>query len=66
MNKFIDIYDRGNLNDCLSKLQVNTLPNWGSLTPLQILEHLVVTIEYTNGKKKTECTLTKEEIEKRK
>lgn len=66
MSKFIDILDRKALNDRLSTLHPDTAPAWGSLTPLQMLEHLIVTLEYTNGKKKTVCTLSKEEIEKRK
>lgn len=31
-----------------------------------MLEHLVTTLEYTNGKKQTTCTLSAEEIQKRK
>ncbi len=66
MNKFIDVTDRPALNQYLSQLQPNTIPQWGALTPLQLLEHLVVTIEYSNGKKQTVCNLSIEEAEKRK
>jgi len=66
MNKFIDITDRPALNQYLAQLQSCNIPQWGSLTPLQLLEHLVETIEYSNGKKHTDCTLSKEEAEKRK
>lgn len=62
--KLIDIKDRENLDSCLSKLQVNNVPNWGSLTSLQMLEYLVVTIEYTNGKKKTKCSLTNKKLKR--
>jgi Protein of unknown function (DUF1569) len=66
MKKFIDITDRPALNQYLAQLQPGTVPQWGSLTPLQLLEHLVETIEYSNGKKHTGCTLSKEEADKRK
>lgn len=66
MKKFIDIADRAVLNNYLAKLHPGTVPLWGSLTPLQLLEHLVVTLEYSNGKKQTDCTSLKEETEKRK
>ncbi len=66
MKKFIDISDRKELNDHLSKLKPGTIPVWGSFTAQQMLEHLVLTVEYTNGKKQTGCTLAKEDAEKRK
>lgn len=64
--KFIDIKDRENLNSCLSKLEINTRPLWGTLTPISLVEHLITTLEYTNGKKITTCNLTPEQAEKRK
>lgn len=64
--KFIDIKDRVNLNNCLSNLEINAVPLWGSLTPVSLIEHLITTIEYTNGKKITSCNLTPEQIEERK
>lgn len=66
MKKFIDIADRKELNHHLSKLRSGTIPLWGSLTSQQMLEHLVLTIQYTNGKKQTECNLPKEEVERKK
>ncbi len=66
MKKFIEISDRKNLNSHLSKLQPDALPLWGTLTPIALMEHLITTIEYTNGKKITVCNLTPEQIEKRK
>jgi len=66
MKKFIDIADRAVLNNYLAKLHPGTVPLWGSLTPLQLLEHLVETIEYSNGKKQTDCTSSKGVAEKRK
>lgn len=66
MNKFIDITDRESINSCLAKLEMNTVPLWGTLTPISLIEHLITTIEYTNGKKVTVCNLTPEQIEKRK
>jgi Protein of unknown function (DUF1569) len=66
MKKFIDIIDRTAVKNYLKKLHPGVVPLWGSLTPLQLLEHLVETIEYSNGKKHTDCTLSKEEAEKRK
>lgn len=64
--RFIAINDRDNLNNCLAKLESTTIPLWGTLTPISLIEHLITTIEYTNGKKVTVCNLTPEQIEKRK
>jgi len=66
MSKFISISDRETLNESLGKLQTAALPLWGTLTAIGMIEHLITTIEYTNGKKQTTCTLTPEQIEKRK
>jgi hypothetical protein len=66
MGKFIGISDRKTLNELLSKLQSNILPLWGTLTPIGLIEHLITTMEYTNGKKITVCNLTPEQIEIRK
>ncbi len=66
MKKFVDITDRESLDHCLSKLEINTVPLWGTLTPISLVEHLITTLEYTNGKKVATCTLTAEQIEKRK
>lgn len=64
--RFIDINDRDNLNNCLARLESTTIPLWGTLTPISLIEHLITTVEYTNGKKVTVCNLTPEQIEKRK
>lgn len=64
--RFIDITDRNSLNNCLSKLASTAIPLWGTLTPISLIEHLITTLEYTNGKKKAVCNLTPEQIEKRK
>lgn len=64
MNKFIDITDRKKLNECLSKLLPGTVPVWGSSAPLKMVTHLVESVEYTNGKKQTECTASKDEMER--
>jgi len=66
IKKCIDISDKAALNNYLSKLQPGTIPQWGTLTPLKLLEHLVVTVEYSNGKKQTVCSLSIEGAEKRK
>lgn len=66
MKKFIDITDRAALSNYLEKLHPGTVPLWGSLRPMQLLEHLEESIEYSNGKKHTDCALSKEEAERRK
>lgn len=47
----------------LSKLTVDREPVFGSLTPQQMVEHLVTTIKMTNGKKQIPQRTTKEEGE---
>jgi len=53
MNRFININDREQVLGLFSQLQVDAKPLWGKMTPQQMLEHLVVSVEYTNGKKVT-------------
>ena len=49
--------------DRISKLTADTQPAFGSLTPQQMVEHLVTTIKMTNGKRHIEQRTTKEEGE---
>ncbi len=49
--------------DTLGKLTSDTQPVFGSMTPQQMVEHLVTTIKMTNGKRHVEQRTTKEEGE---
>ena len=53
MNRFIDINDRKLLLRLFCQLQPEAKPHWGKMTSQQMVEHLVVSVEYTNGKKTT-------------
>ncbi|MBS1772784.1 MAG: DUF1569 domain-containing protein [Bacteroidetes bacterium] len=48
----------------ISKLNADTQPVFGGMTPQQMVEHLVTTIKMTNGKRHIEQRTTKEEGEK--
>ncbi|MGZ3754396.1 MAG: hypothetical protein ACXVAY_16340 [Mucilaginibacter sp.] len=39
----------------LSALKPDTQPLWGKMKPQQMVEHLVESVEYTNGRKITTC-----------
>jgi oxepin-CoA hydrolase/3-oxo-5,6-dehydrosuberyl-CoA semialdehyde dehydrogenase len=55
MNKFIDMNDRQLLQQRFAMLKPDAQPLWGKMTPRQMVEHLVVSVAYTNGKKHTTC-----------
>lgn len=54
---FINIADRNNVFDLLSKLSPDTIPAFGTLTPQHMIEHLIVTIRYSNVKINRQLTL---------
>lgn len=64
--KFIDIGNKEKIKALLCTLSEQAMPRWGTLTPLGMIEHLVETVEYTNGKKQASCELTFEQAQKRK
>lgn len=46
----IDILNRPNLFEILSKLQADDQPQFGSMTPQHMVEHLAFTVRFANGK----------------
>lgn len=46
----IDILDRIKLFETLSKLQVDTKPNFGAMSPQHMVEHLAFAVRFSNGK----------------
>lgn len=46
----IDILDRTNLFDILSQLQASEKPRFGTMTAQHMVEHLVFTVRFSNGK----------------
>lgn len=54
------------LASLLSELKRDTQPLWGKMKPQQMVEHLVESVEYTNGKKVTTCDRPPEEAAKSK
>ena len=46
----IDILDRTKLFDILSKLQTDSKPQFGAMTPQHMVEHLAFAVRFSNGK----------------
>jgi hypothetical protein len=63
MSQSIDINNREELRKLLLKLDPDTIPLWGKMTPQQMVEHLVDQVQWTNGKKIPTCDASAEEAE---
>ncbi len=46
----IDILDRTKLFEILSKLQTDSKPQFGAMTPQHMVEHLAFAVRFSNGK----------------
>jgi hypothetical protein len=57
----VDITNRKELNNILNKLSANTEAGWGIMLPQNMVEHLVKTLQYSNGKKEIGQKTTEEE-----
>ena len=51
MNQLIAIPNRQQLYNLFSALDAHARPLWGKMQPRQMVEHLLESVEYTNGKK---------------
>jgi oxepin-CoA hydrolase/3-oxo-5,6-dehydrosuberyl-CoA semialdehyde dehydrogenase len=47
----VDITNRKELNELLNTLTEDTLPKWGVMRPQNMVEHLALVTEHTNGKR---------------
>ncbi|MHB8208091.1 hypothetical protein [Mucilaginibacter sp.] len=61
MSTFININNREQLKELLLLIDADTKPLWGKMTPQQMVEHLIVSVEYTNGKKIGICDRSAED-----
>ncbi|WP_316835424.1 hypothetical protein [Pedobacter nutrimenti] len=66
LTELIEPQNRKQLESHFLKLQPNTLPIWGKMTPQQMVEHLIDQVQYTNGKKEPFCEVPEEEANKAK
>jgi oxepin-CoA hydrolase/3-oxo-5,6-dehydrosuberyl-CoA semialdehyde dehydrogenase len=57
----VNITNRQELNSLLNNLTENTQPQWGSLNPQTMVEHLTKTLQYSNGKKEIAQRTSEEE-----
>jgi oxepin-CoA hydrolase/3-oxo-5,6-dehydrosuberyl-CoA semialdehyde dehydrogenase len=57
----IDITDGKMMERALNRLKATTIPAWGTMHAQQMIEHLVETMEYTNGKKMAVLEIPEEE-----
>jgi len=55
MSNQVDILDKEQMKASLSALRDDAAPGWGKMTPQQMVEHLVESVEYTNGKQTCAC-----------
>lgn len=55
MSKFININNREQLKTLLLSIPADAKPLWGKMQPQQMVEHLIDSVEYTNGKKIASC-----------
>jgi hypothetical protein len=62
----VDITNRQELNSLLNNLTENTQPKWGEMKAQNMVEHLVKTLELSNGKKEIAQKTTDEEALKAK
>jgi len=59
----MDILDKEHIKASLSALAADKIPLWGKMKPQQMVEHMVESLEYTNGKKVCTCDRPAEEAE---
>ena len=57
----IDITKREEINHLLKNLKEDTQPKWGLMKPQNMIEHLLITLQYSNGKKQISQRTTEEE-----
>lgn len=58
--KWVNIADRNELNSFLDKLTPATQANWGKMQPQHMVEHMVMVMQHTNGKKQASFINTAE------
>lgn len=63
MNNQVDILDKKQMKASLSALRADAKPAWGKMTPQQMVEHLIESVEYTNGKRTCTCDRSAEEAD---
>jgi hypothetical protein len=61
MPSFININNREQLKGLLLSINADIQPLWGKMTAQQMVEDLVVSVEYTNGKKIGTCNSSAED-----
>lgn len=49
MSMLVDTANRKNLHELLLTLNPAAVPLWGKMTPQQMVEHLIVNVQYANG-----------------
>ena len=64
MAVFINFSNRKLIDDLVQKLGADDIPLWGKMKPQQMVEHLVESVEYTNGKYSCECDLPAAEAQR--
>jgi oxepin-CoA hydrolase/3-oxo-5,6-dehydrosuberyl-CoA semialdehyde dehydrogenase len=47
----MNIYDRTALTQLLNQLTENSIAHWGVMKPQNMIEHLAMTLQFSNGKK---------------
>ena len=57
----VDINNRKELNTFLSRLTELSVAKWGIMQPQNMIEHLIKTLQYSNGKKEIGQKTTEEE-----
>src|SRR6476660_6164275 len=57
----VDITNRKELNTILSRLTELSVAKWGIMQPQNMIEHLIKTLQYSNGKKQIDQKTTEEE-----
>lgn len=62
----VNIINRPELNSLLNNLTENTQPKWGQMKPQNMVEHLAMVLQHTNGKKEAPQRVTDEEALKAK
>jgi len=63
MNNQVNILDKEQMKASLSVLRPDAVPLWGKMKPQQMIEHLVESVEYTNGKNVSVCDRPTEKAE---
>ena len=56
----INISDKDNINNYLSKLDINAMPVFGKMSPQHMIEHLSLILIFSNGKKPMELLISEE------